>query len=287
MFNFFSTQNSLRPGMLVLGLMLFAGMILLTGCSEASSQQTTQVKLVLTGSSTVAPLVAEIGKRFESLHPEVRVNVQTGGSSRGVRDAREGLADIGMASRDLKPSEQDMQSFLIAHDGIGIILHKSNSVAALTRQQIIQIYTGKITNWKTFNGKDRSIVIVHKAEGHSTLELFLKYFKLKNTQVKPSVIIGDNEQGIKFVAGNPDALGYVSIGAAEYAEKHGTPLKLLPLEGVPATTAAVQQKRYPFGRPLNLITTNQPSEWAVRFIAFTQSTEVDDLVKDFHYVPIH
>jgi len=63
-------------------------------------------KLVLTGSSTVAPLAAEIGKRFESLHPSVRIDIQTGGSSRGVNDARSGLASIGMASRALKDTKQ-------------------------------------------------------------------------------------------------------------------------------------------------------------------------------------
>ena len=60
-------------------------------------------KLVLTGSSTIAPLALEIGKRFEKLNPGVRVDVQSGGSTRGVNDARAGLADIGMASRTLNP----------------------------------------------------------------------------------------------------------------------------------------------------------------------------------------
>lgn len=59
-------------------------------------------KPMITGSSTIAPLIAEIGKRFESFHPKVRVDVQTGGSSRGITDAKQGLADIGLSSRLLK-----------------------------------------------------------------------------------------------------------------------------------------------------------------------------------------
>ena len=61
-------------------------------------------KLVLTGASTVAPLADEIGKRFEKQNPGIQVDVQTGGSARGVNDARVGLADIGMVSRDLLAS---------------------------------------------------------------------------------------------------------------------------------------------------------------------------------------
>ena len=77
-------------------------------------------KIVLTGSSTVAPLAAEIGKRFEERNAGVRVDVQSGGSSRGVADARSGVADIGMASRALNADETDLKFFTIARDGIGV-----------------------------------------------------------------------------------------------------------------------------------------------------------------------
>ncbi|MEZ4470945.1 MAG: hypothetical protein R3F60_09120 [bacterium] len=84
-------------------------------------------------------------------------------------------------------------------------------------------------------GADRGIVVVNKAEGRSTLELFLSHFHIKNEEIAASVVIRDNEQGIKTVAGNPDALGYVSIGTADYDAAHGVPIRLLPLDGVPAT----------------------------------------------------
>ncbi|MBG0808035.1 phosphate ABC transporter substrate-binding protein [Methylosinus sp. H3A] len=174
-------------------------------------------KITLSGSSTVAPLAAEIGRRFEENNPGVRVDVQSGGSSRGVADARSGLADIGMASRATNPDESDLQFFTIARDGIGVIVHKSNSVRSLTDEQIAGIYVGKIADWSAVGGKPGRITVVNKAEGRSTLELFLQYFKLKNSDIKAQVVIGDNQQGIKTVAGNPKAIGYVSIGSAERA----------------------------------------------------------------------
>jgi phosphate transport system substrate-binding protein len=129
-------------------------------------------KLVLTGASTVAPLAGEIGKRFESLHPGVRVDVQTGGSGRGIHDARQGLSDIGLVSRPLKDDEKDLIAFPIARDGVCVILHKSNPVSALTDAQVVAIYTGRTTTWKEVGGKDAAITVVNKAEGRSTLELF-------------------------------------------------------------------------------------------------------------------
>ncbi len=265
----------------VLILMIGAAVFLLSKPADTKID-----KLVLTGSSTIAPLAAEIGKRFESLHGNARVDVQTGGSSRGISDARAGLADIGMASRALKDDEKDLHSFTIALDGISMILNSANPVAALDKQQIIAIYTGKITRWTEVGGNDAPITVVNKAEGRSTLELFLHYFGLKNTDVKPHVIIGDNQQGIKTVAGNPDAIGYVSVGAAEYEASQGAAIKLLPLDGIAASVATVRDRSFPLSRPLNLLTRNEPTGLAKDFIEFATSPQVHDLIEAQYFVPV-
>ncbi len=250
-------------------------------CANAASE-----RLVLTGSSTVAPLVGEMARRFETMNPGVRIDVQTGGTSRGINDTRNGTADIGMVSRALKPDETDLHAFTIALDGISIILHANNRVTTLNKQQIVDIYTGKITNWKSVGGADARITVVNKAEGRSTLELFLHYLELKNSQIKPHAIIGDNPQGIKTVAGNPNAIGYVSIGAAEYEAERGVPIKLLPLDGVDAAIANVRNGTFPLSRPLNLITSREPQGLARRFIEFVRSLQAHDLVEALYFVPV-
>ncbi|MES2319412.1 MAG: phosphate ABC transporter substrate-binding protein [Pseudomonadota bacterium] len=252
----------------------------------AMSAQAAENKLVLTGASTVAPLISEIGKRFEKANPGVQVDVQTGGSSRGVNDVRTGMADIGMASRALKPEEQVFKSYTIALDGIGIILHKDNPVRSLTDAQIVAIYTGKITNWKDLGGRDSRITVVNKAEGRSTLELFLAHFALKNSQIAAQVVIGDNQQGIKSVVGNPGAIGYVSIGTAEYESGQGAPIRMLPMNGVAASVSNVANGSFPLSRPLNLVTKDAPLGLAKRFIEFARSEAVNDIVKSQYFVPV-
>jgi phosphate transport system substrate-binding protein len=243
-------------------------------------------KITLTGSSTVAPLASELGKKFESLHPDVRVDVQSGGSSRGITDARQGLADIGMASRALKEDENDLFPFTVALDGVSVILNSQNPVKELTDSQIIDIFKGTITNWKQVGGKDARITVVNKAEGRSTLELFCQYFKLKNPEIKAQVIIGDNEQGIKTVAGNPNAIGYVSIGTAEYDATHGIKIKLLPVGGVAASLENVRNRSFPISRPLNYVTKTVPQGWIKKFIEFSQSKEAEEIIKAQYFVPI-
>ncbi|MBP2316492.1 phosphate ABC transporter substrate-binding protein [Azospirillum soli] len=257
-------------------------MALLSVAASAHAAET----IVLTGSSTVAPLMAEIGKRFEETHPNLRIDVQTGGSSRGVRDARAGLADIGMVSRPLTDSERDLTAFTLAYDGVAFILHKSNPVKTLTRQQIIDIFTGKVRDWSEIGPGRGTIVVENKAEGRSTLELFLTHFDIKSSDVKAAVVVGDNQEAIKVIAGNPLAIGYVSIGSAVTEAGLGVPIKPLPMDGVEATIDAVKQKRFPLVRELNLVVRKQPEGVVKEFIAYAQSDQVTDLVKDLYYVPV-
>lgn len=266
-----------------IGKLLLAGLLFAATVHSASSAEG---KLVITGSSTVAPLAAELAKRFEEKHPGTRVDVQSGGSSRGISDARSGLADIGMVSRALKSDEADLTAFAIARDGVSVILHRDNVVSGLSDQQIVDIYTGKIIDWAQVGGKAGPITVVNKAEGRSTLELFLHHFKLKASDIKAQVVIGDNEQGIKTVAGNPGAIGYVSIGTAEFEASEGTPIKLLEMAGVAARVENVRNGSFPLARPLNLVTKAEPQGVAKAFIDFAQSAEVHDLVEEQYFVPL-
>jgi len=243
-------------------------------------------KLVLTGSSTIAPLAAELGQRFEALRPGVEVDVQSGGSSRGIHDAREGLADLGMVSRALTAEEADLHVYTIALDGVALITHRSNPVAALNRAEIIAIYTDRINRWSGVGGPDRPITVVNKAEGRSTLELFLAHFGLRNSEVKPDVVIGDNAQGLKTVAGNPWSIGYVSIGSAEYEATHGHPIRLLSLDGVEASMATVRNGTYPLTRPLNLVARGPARGLALAFIEFARSEAARAIVEKQFFVPI-
>ncbi|MBV8878634.1 MAG: phosphate ABC transporter substrate-binding protein [Planctomycetaceae bacterium] len=256
--------------------------LLLAGCAPHPAPK----KLVLTGSSTIAPLAVELGKRFETRHPGVRVDVQSGGSSRGVADVRQGLSDIGLVSRGLKDDEKDLSPFLLARDGICVILHKDNAVTELSDEQVVSIYTGKTVNWKDVGGKDAPITVVNKAEGRSTLELFCHYYKLKPAEIQAHVVIGDSAQGIKTVAGQSNAIGYVSIGNAEYEAKQGTAIKLLPCKGVTASIESVTKGKFPLARELNLVTKKAPEDLVKEFLDWAQSDKVHDLIRDQYFVPV-
>jgi phosphate transport system substrate-binding protein len=241
-------------------------------------------RLIITGSTSVAPLMMEIAKRFESRHPGVRIDVQTGGSSRGLADAKSGLAHIGMVSRAITPAD-GVFGHMVARDGVAMIVHASNPIKELTRQQTIGVYTGKVTDWSEVGGRPGRITVVNKAEGRSTLEVFCHHFGLKNADIKAQSVIGENEQGVKTVAGNPGAIGYVSIGTAQVAVESGVSIRLLPMGGAAATAVAVQDGTWPMSRPLNLVTKDKPEGLVKEFLAYSLSKDVDDLINDLAIVP--
>lgn len=244
-------------------------------------------RLTITGSSTIAPLAAELAKAFERKvgGNKVRIDVQTGGSSRGVSDTLRERSDIGMVSRSLKPRE-NLNVYPVARDGIAVIVHGSNKIKSLSKQQLSSIYRGQKTNWQAFGGSDRPIVVVHKAAGRSTQELFLHFLQITNRQVKAAVIIGDNQQGLKTIAGLPGAIGYVSIGSAISASGMGEKLNMVALDEVLPTFENVSNGRYPLLRVLNFVTKGPAMGYPKQFLKFALSQEASSVVLEQSFVPI-
>jgi phosphate transport system substrate-binding protein len=256
--------------------------VLAASCQPAPPPAVTN--LVVTGSYGMAPLVRDIGKRFEEEHPGVRVAVQMNGSERGLTDTRQGLADLGMLARRLRPDELSLHAFPIARDGVALIVNQRNPVKELTDNQVVRIYRQTISTWKQVGGNDAPIFAIRLVEGRSARSLFLDYFQLTNNQTQPHRLVGDNQEGIEAVALKSNAIAYVSLAAAETARAAGKRIRLLSIQGVAATTANLRDGRYPLSRPLQLLTRDEPQGLMREFISFAQSEAVRDLVEKYHFV---
>ena len=261
--------------------------MILTACSSKPSDS--DLMLVLTGSSTVAPIAAELAARFEKANPGIRIDVQSGGSSRGIADARSGLAAIGMVSRSLKPNEGDLKVVTIGRDGVALIAHESNPVDGLKKEDVIALYRGEVADWSRLgggSGGEGKPVVVHKADGRATLEVFLGYFGIDPREVVADVIVGENEQAIKTTSGNPHSVAYVSIGSASVNISKGAPIKLLSIDGVSASLSTLREGKYPISRPLNFVLKKEPTGLAADFIAFVQSEEARDVFAAQSFVQV-
>jgi phosphate transport system substrate-binding protein len=260
---------------------LLAGVV--AGCSGEHPAPASGRNLVITGSYAMAPLVKEIARRFEASHPGVRVEVQAVGSARGVSDTQQGLADVGMVARDLRADETaNLRAAVLARDGIGLVVPQTNPIAGLTDSQVISLFTRAATNWKQVGGPEGPVTVVSLNEARALAQAFAEHFKLKTGQVRFDIVGSDGEQALKTVAREPFAIGYATVGQVS-ASALG--VRLVPLNGVPATTANVANGTYTFVRPLLLVTRDPPLGMAREFIEFARSPEVRDLIEKAHEVP--
>ena len=168
-----------------------------------------------------------------------------------------------------------------------MIVHGNNPVASLTHQQVVDIYTGKVTRWSQVGGTDAPITVVPQSGRSFNATVIPKALRSRHAvcQSRRSLSAITNKW-IKTVVGNPDAIGYVSIGSAAYEAKHGTSIKLLPMDRVEASVRTVGTGTFPLSRSLSLVTHVTPTGIIKQFIDFACSDRVYDLVSEQHFVTV-
>jgi phosphate transport system substrate-binding protein len=157
-----------RPGSLLFPLLALFGLLgLMYACGRGSAQRGT----VVAGSTSMQPFADHWAELYMREKPGRVINVQGGGSSAGIQATREGAADIGMSSRELKPDEKDLLEVIVARDGLAVIVHPRSPVADLSLDEVQNIFAGNITNWEVLEGPKHSITVVTREEvGHTRLQ---------------------------------------------------------------------------------------------------------------------
>lgn len=268
-----------RRAVKALVLCVGVGFLLAPGAARAD--------LVITGSSTILPIVKRAAAKFTQ-STGIKVAASGGGSDHGARSALRGTADIGMVSRALHEDEaRALVATTIGVDALAVFVHERNPVAGLTRAQVVDIYGGRISRWREVDpaAGDGQIVRVGKWHGRSTRELFDRFFGFEGQEYPAGThMIGANVASILYVSLDPLAIGYVSVGSLDHAAKNGAPVKILPLDGVAPSRENILSGLYSYTRPLNLVTRGAPHGEVARFIAWMTSPVGRQAVRDEGFV---
>ena len=259
---------------------------LLLGCSPSATPQPPTVtpvvgRITFAGSTTVQPLAGKLGTAFNQHYAGVTLDIAAGGSVVGIKAIHDGTADIGMASRALTAEEAvGIQQVQIAADVLAIVVHPTNSIAGLTRQQLRDVYLGKIKNWKEVGGPDQSIVVVVRDTNSGTRGAFDEIVLEKQSPnapgMKSAITAGDVAAA---VAADPSAIGYVGFGNLE------ANLKLIKIDEVLPTKDTARNGSYSLVRPLLLLTGPLTQPLAKTYIDFVLSAEGQKLVEEDGWVP--
>lgn len=250
-------------------------------------------QLQLAGSTTVQPLAEKLAAEFTKANTGVKIDIQGGGTSVGITSAGDGTVEIGNASRALKDEEKkkypDLKEITIAFDGIAVVVNPNVKLDGLTRDQIRDIFSGKVTNFKDVGGPDAPITIVSREEGSGTRTAFEDLVMLakdangkdvKTPIFEKAILQQSNGQIRTTIATTENSIGYLSFGFLDSS------IKALKFDGIEPTVANVKNNTYKVSRPLNMLTKGDPKPLAKAFIDYILSDEGQKLVVAEGYMTV-
>lgn len=264
-------------------------MLLSAACLMTSGAVAQKLK----GSDTVLPLAQKEAENYIAKNKSANVIVTGGGSGVGISALMEGTTDIAMASRKIKLDEKmklqqagkTVVEKTVAWDALAVIVNPKNAVSQLTRQQLEEIFTGKITNWKQVGGADLKIVVYSRETSSGTYEFF-KESILKHKNYMSSVLsMPATGAIIQSVSQTPGAIGYVGLA---YLNKDVKPLKV-SYDGktfIEPTFANAKNKSYPVVRPLYFYYTKKDEAKVKPFVDYVMSAEGQNTVKTIGYIDV-
>ncbi len=262
----------------------------------AMAKNSIQVK----GSDTMVNLGQAWAEKYMEKNPGDFLAVTGGGSGTGFSSLISGTCDIAMASRNIKEKEVSLakqkginpSETKVALDGLAVVINPSNPVNKLTIDQLADIFTGRVSIWKEFGGKDEKIVVLSREVNSGTHVYFKEHVLRKNDpnsreEFSPGALMLSSSQAIADeVAGNPAAIGYYGMGYISAKQRPVMIAKDEKSEYEAPSIENVVNGKYPISRPLFLYTNGEPQGIVKKFVDFCLSKEGQDIVLATDFVPI-
>lgn len=250
-------------------------------------------RITIKGSDTMVILV----QRWTEMYPDktnVEFQVTGGGSGTGLAALINGTTDICSSSRPIKKDEvaQLEKKFgykgleiRVAMDGLAIYVHKSNPVKQLTMEQVKNIFTGKVTNWKDVGGANKPILLYSRENNSGTYEFFKDHVLNKQDFAASAQHMAGTAALINAISKDPNGIGF---GGSAYAKN----VKALPIakdaasKAIPANVASIHSGEYPISRFLYFYLSRKPDGNVKKFIDWVISTSGQKVVSEVGYYPI-
>lgn len=227
------------------------------------------------GSTSMEKVMSILIEAFEEEYPNVTVTYDATGSGAGITAATEGSADIGLASRNLKDEETGLTAYVVAIDGIAVIINPENTVEDLTLEQIAGLFNGTITNWSEVGGEDMEVAVIGREAGSGTRDGFESVVGVEDACVYDQELTSTGSV-ITAVAQNQYAIGYASLSEAAADDS----VKVISVDGIEATEDTVKDGSYAIQRNFNMVVNDSAtlSDAAQAFLDFCLSADVADYI---------
>jgi phosphate transport system substrate-binding protein len=262
--------------------------ILLAACLPAfsgslESFQGEKGELKISGGTAHIPVMKEAARQIMMANPEIQISIAGGGSGVGIKQVGEGLVDIGNSGRKATDEEigrYQLKLFKWAIDGVGPVVNPENPVKALTKDQMKDIFAGKVNNWKMLGGEDREINIYTRDEASGTRAVFWKKGLDKGAITPSAHVVVSNGAMKSAIAQDPYGIGYVSVGHIDAT------VAPVALDGVVPTIETVQDGAYKIARGLYSNTRGEPVGLTKKFIDFLYSPDGKKIIESKGFIPV-
>ncbi|MBD2846495.1 phosphate ABC transporter substrate-binding protein [Paenibacillus sp. IB182496] len=256
------------------------------GANEGNAASELSGSIIASGSSALQPLVDQASRKFMDENPGVTIQVQGGGSGTGLAQVSEKQVDIG--NSDVYAEEKldaDKAAELVDHQvavvAMAAVVNPEVTVDNLTKQQLIDIFSGNVTNWSEVGGQDQAIQIVNRPSSSGTRATFETYaLGMKTEDLQGSIQEDSSGTVRKLVGETPGAIGYLALSYLDDS------VKTLQYDGVDATEENVANGTYPIWAYEHMYTNGEPNEVVAAFLEFMMSPDVqEDDVVELGYIP--
>ena len=275
---------------LSMGTLLVSASMLLAGCGGGGSQQAASSggekisgKISASGSTALLPLLKPAQEAFQDKYKDVTVNVAGGGSFTGMNQVAEGSVDIGDSDVNLPDEYKDkgLVDHKVVVEPFVFIVDKANKVDNLTKDQVIGILMGKITNWQEVGGDDQKITLIHRAKSSGS-RATISDVVLKGANFTDDAVIQDSNGAVRAaIASTPGAIGYVD---APYADDS---VKVLKFDGVEYSAQNIIDGKYPIYGYGHMYTKGEPTGAVKAFIDYILSDEFQNSqVEKLGFIPV-
>ncbi|MCK9152163.1 phosphate ABC transporter substrate-binding protein [Methanobacterium alcaliphilum] len=260
---------------IIVAIIIIVGAVLALGGGSQSST------IEIVGSTSVQPVAEKLAEKYMEEHPNVKINVQGGGSSVGITSVQQGTANIGTSSKELKDEDKaGITQYLIGKDGIVIAVNTANGVSDLTADQVKGIFSGNITNWKEVGGSDAKINVITREDGSGTRDAFQEIVMGKETEILKTAIVQSSTEAVKqSVKQDPNAIGFISLANLDDS------VKALKIGGVEPSESTVADGTYEVQRPFLFLTKGDATGQVKEFIDWVLGPEGQAIIKEEKVVP--
>lgn len=258
--------------------------LLLTFIGGGSSSAEVSGNLIIAGNGPEQPIIELLARAFEKANPRAYVDIVWDDHSKAVEMVKTGEAHVAVTGAE----DGGLAATQIAWDGIGILVHLSNFTKEVTKQQVADIFSGKVKEWSELGGPETKILLINRPRNQNVRDAFESQLGITGKIPDTAKVIARDDKVVKTVVGTLpplSAVSYISLSQGLSVVSGGVAVRLLPIDNVEPEIPTVKDGRYPLRRPVLLLSRKEPNPLVEAFIQFALSPPGQQIVTEA-YVPV-